>query len=603
MKSVLLILALACLSLRAAPPETAKAEKAMFPADSRHWSQHAEAVVISDLSKALPADSLTQGRREKGKWKAIPYSTADSEGWALSCYAQTGAPEVRVPLTQKGWHAVYIGASTVGALSKEMRNGWRAKLSDEPIYRRMANNLALLPNRRDVIQEGFLTVADLNGQSVEFASLPGLSATLCYIKLVPLTDAEAQSWTARKPNPATRTSIATFDGHSWIWPFQPRTEADLRANFRGFENTDFKKWWFQVLGADLVTYPTKVGNLPGEDTLDFSSDAHKAFVESVKALHQAGINPLKVARDVAREQGVEFHIMLRPAGWKASMPYEETFDSKFYAAHPEWRCVDRDGSATMHMSHAFPEVRQHLLDILRETLELQPEGVGMLFNRGMPLMLWEKPFCDRFQAMHGADARTVPEDDPRIYATRAAIMTEFMQDIRRLLDETAAAQGRKERYQISLGTFSKEVDNQKWGIDLPRWIEKGLVDDLGVTWFAYHTSFAQPDMDYYMRLTKGTQIGVYPFVISWKTGLPQEFCKKITGFYQKGATGIAIWDPTVKDGWSLKPHGNLMDVISQMGDRSQMLKWAKEGVPLPLSIPLTRLDENTYSRWFPTTGF
>ena len=140
--------------------------------------------------------------------------------------------------------------------------------------------------------------------------------------------------------------------------------------------------------------------------------------------------------------------------------------------------------------------------MFRETLELQPEGVGFVFNRGMPLMLWEDAFCERFKAMHNADAKAVDDDDPRIHATRAAIMTDFMTEVRALLDETAAKQGRKERYKISLGTFAKEADNQRWGLDLPNWIQQGLVDDLATTWFAYHTSFetvSYTHLDVYKR--------------------------------------------------------------------------------------------------------
>lgn len=67
------------------------------------------------------------------------------------------------------------------------------------------------------------------------------------------------------------------------------------------------------------------------------------------------MNPLKVALDAARAQGAEFHVMLRPAGWVGSMPYEETFNRKFYYAHPEWRCFDRDGTPTFFMSYALPK--------------------------------------------------------------------------------------------------------------------------------------------------------------------------------------------------------------------------------------------------------
>lgn len=577
----------------------------LLPTDSRRWSRAIEAVVLADFSKAEPASALITGRREKGKWKLLPFSTAGMEGRALSCYAGTGAPKITVPLAARGWHAIYLGMSTVSTGFKEAKNGLRAKLSDEAVFKNMANNLALLPDRRDVIQEQFVTVADLSGQSLDIAPQFALPATVCYVKLVPLRAEEVTAWSARHApeQRTTRTSIATFDGHSWIWPYRPQTADDLRANFRGFEDSDVGKWWFQVLGADLVCYPSKVGHLPGEGTVDFSSGAHATFVRTTEGLFKKGINPLQVAREAARAQGAEFHVMVRPAGWKAAIPYEETFNSKFYEAHPEWRCVDRDGTPTMHMSYAVPEVRQQVLAIFRETLDVQPEGVGLLFNRGMPMILWEEAFNARFQKLHHADARTVPEDDPRILALRATIMTEFITEIRTLLDDTARTQGRTVRYKISLGTFSTEADNRKFGFDLPLWIERGLVDDLGVAWFAHHTSFTQPDMAYYSRLTKGTKVGVYPFVISWKSGQPEELCKKVTDFYQAGASGIAIWDPQVEHGWTEKPHGNLFDTMGRLGHREDIARWAKSGVPLPLSIPLTRLDENHYSRWFPTTGF
>ncbi len=579
---------------------------AYLPTDSRLWSQSRNTIILTDFANALPATALTTGHREKGKWKVLPFSTAELKGNAISAYAFTGASTVTLPLNTKGWHAVYIGACTVSTGFKEAKNGFQAKLSNETVFKRMANNLALQPNRVDVIEEEFLTVSSLDGQSIDFAPLPNLPATICYVKLIPLTDQEVATWTSDRVAAAkrtTRTSIATFDGHSWIWPYEPKTADDLLGNFRGFENSDIGKWWFQVLGADLVIYPSKVGNMPGESTVDFPTAAHASFTHSLKALWANGINPLKVARDAARRQGVEFHVMLRPAGWKASIPYEETFNSKFFDSHPEWRCVDRDGTPTMYMSYACPQVRQHLLEIFRETLELEPDGVGFLFNRGMPMILWEEAFCERFQQIYGEDARKVPEDDQRILAMRATIMTEFMQEIRGLLDETAAKQGRAQRYKISLGTFSKEVDNQKFGFNLPLWIEKGLVDELGVAWFAHHTSFAQPDMAYYKKLTAGSNVGVYPFVISWKPGKPQELCKKVTAFYKGGAAGIAIWDPSVEVGWTETLHGNVFDVLSRLGQRDLIAKWAEDGVPLPLSIPLTRLDDNYYSRWFPTTGF
>jgi hypothetical protein len=582
-----------------------KETEEFFPNDSRNCSRLDSAIILTDWTQATPKDALTRGKREKGKWKLLPFETAELKGEALSTYSFTQAPIVSLPVPASGWHAIFVGVSTVSTGFREDHNGLKVKLSDERVFKRMANNLPLLPKRIDVIQEVFLAVSELSGQTIEVGSLPNLPATVCYVKLVPLTDKEVRLWKndhESSPN-ENRTTIATFDGHSWIWPYGCETEEDLLSNFRGFESSNIGKWWFQVLGADLVTYPSKVGTVPGINTTDFPTRAHAAFVDSIKALHAKGINPLKVAREEARRQGVEFHIMLRPAGWKAGIPFEETFDSQFFADHPEWRCIDRDGTPTMHMSYAFSDVRQHLLEIFRETLELEPDGVGLLFNRGLPLILWEKPFCERFTMMHGVDALEVEEDDPRIFATRAAIMTDFMKEIRLLLDESANQQARQQPYKISLATFSKETDNQKYGLDLPKWIELGLVDDLAIAWFTNHTSFATPDVSYYKRLTLGKKIGIYPFVVSWKPGTPTELCNKVTSYYEGGADGIAIWDPSIEKGWLGRPHGNIFDTLGRLGNRDRIKSWANDGVPLPLSIPLKRLDENYYSRWYPTTGF
>lgn len=575
-----------------------------FSNDSRGLSQAGKAVVVTDLSKMEPASALITGKRQKGKWKMIPFTTAEMKGTALSIYSATNPPVVKLPLTEKGWHGVYIGLATTSGGFNIGGNGIKAKLSDEPVFRRMANNLALMENRRAVIQECFVTVAELKGQSLEIAPMPGLPATVCYVKLVPMTEVEVKRSQEKSKH---RTSIATFDGHSWIWPFKPTTAEELAEEFRGYENTDIGKWWFQVTGSDLVCYPSKVGTYAGEGTVDFPTGAYSVYTKSLETMFKKGINPLKVARDAAKAQGTEFHVMLRPAGWVGSMPYEETFNSKFYYAHPEWRCYDKDGTPTFFMSYAVPEVRRQLIEVFRETLELQPEGVGFVFNRGMPLMLWEDAFCERFKKMHHADAKTVEDEDPRIHATRAAIMTDFMLEVRALLDETAKKQGRTERYKISLGTFAKEPDNVRWGLDLPNWIQKGLVDDIATAWFAYHTSFTktpgQIDMEYYRRITKGTNTKVYPMVIAWKTGKPKELCQKAAAYLVNGDAGVSIWDPQVMKGWPGGEPGNVFDVLGKLGSKDDLLRWAKNGPPTPLSIPLTRLDENYFSRWFPNTGF
>ena len=104
----------------------------LFPTDARRWLQNPSAIMMTDLSQAEPASALIKGLRQKGKWKALPYATAEWEGWALSCFSGTGAPQVSVPLRVKGWHAIYIGLATTSNPIVPTANGLKAKLSSEP---------------------------------------------------------------------------------------------------------------------------------------------------------------------------------------------------------------------------------------------------------------------------------------------------------------------------------------------------------------------------------------------------------------------------------------------------------------------------------------
>ncbi|MCB1204688.1 MAG: hypothetical protein KDN18_10555, partial [Verrucomicrobiae bacterium] len=202
--------------------------------DSRRWERSSEAVLHTDLAKVEPASAVITGKRQKGKWKAIPFSTAEFSGTALSIYSATNPEPVSLDLPERGPHAIYLGLATTSGGFTIGGNGLKAKLSDEPVFKRLANHLPLLADRRAVIEDCYLTAANLNGQSLEIAPLHGLPANLCYVRVVPLSEAELAEAFAPSDQ---RKAIATFDGHSWIWPFRPVTGAQLAEEFRGFETS------------------------------------------------------------------------------------------------------------------------------------------------------------------------------------------------------------------------------------------------------------------------------------------------------------------------------------------------------------------------------
>lgn len=587
-----------------------------FPDDPRQWSQYKRSLLIADWAQVEERDALVTGRREKGKWKVLPYEIGTMKGRALSAYYSTNPPPVRLPLGGiKGWHAVYVGLSTVsGGIVAAQPSGIMARLGGEEVFRRMKNNLRLTSIRGDVAQEVLLSVANLDASDyLEIKPYPNLPATVMFVRLVPIGDEERLAWEADGADVARRTAVATFDGHSWIHPYQPRTAEDLRGVFRGFERTDYGQWWFGIMGADLVCYPSKVGTIAGAETKDFPTAGHGEYTRSLQHLIDNGVNPLLEARNAARAQGREFHVFVRSQAWGASIPFEETFDSKFYRDHPEWRCVDREGRRTMHMSWAVPEVRRQILAVFREAVEMSdPDGVGIFFNRGMPLMLWEKAFSERFQREYGVDIMKVDAEDRRIHELRGKIMTEFMAELRAMLDGIGAAKGGK-RYKISASTLAAERYNTRFGLDLKTWVKRGLVDQFSPM-AAYYTAvpgqaYAPPDMAYYRSVVKGSTVKVFPYVVAWSTKLwsepnPKGLCSLVLQWYKDGADGICVWDPHPESGYGDNVYqGQPFDLLAYLNHRELLAYWAANGVPLPANRLVTKLGENEYSPWYPNTGY
>jgi lysophospholipase L1-like esterase len=567
------------------------------------WENSRKADLISDMTLCTPAHALSK-RREHAKWKVFEYETAEYSGKCVSVGRESSAPDLTFKLGKQGWHAVYVGLSTITDLVRPDKNHVEVKLTNDPVYTRLSNRLDLASPRRDVLEEVFLGVADLSENDLHFSTVYEMPARIHYVKTIPLTDAEVAIVLADRNQKETRTSVATFDGFTWIHPFRPQSRADLAATFSAYRNSDFKTWWFQVGGADLVHHPTKVGNLMGGHLDTFPRSVDREYVESVQHLHAKGIDPLRVAVEEAHAQEAEILICLRAAGWKGAPPWEEFFMSEFYESHPEWRCIDHDGTPTMHLSYAAEEVQDHLIEVYREALQREPDGAGFMFHRGMPLMLWEEPFCRRFIEKFGEDPRKIAEDDPRVFEMRAEIVTGFMRKIRDVLDETAKKLGREDRrLKLAVTTFATAADNKTFGLDVETWIQEKLIDQIGIAWFGYYTSGLKTksgDTAYYSRITAGTDVTIYPFYVGWKMNSASDLLNKVAQNYVDGADGIAFWDPNQFETWQSGKNA-FWPLVSRLGHRREILNGSL--LYKPVATPLTRLGENHYSRWYPNTGF
>ena len=595
------------------------AQNVLFEADK--WEKSKEAIILSDMAQVTPQSALTFDVRRKRQWKVLDYETKDGlKGNSIGSTPDTGAPAVTLPLNKKGWYAVYVGLGGMGRFLLE--NEARLKLTNDITYQHRRYSGA-----KDDIDEVFLKAADLTGQNLEIAQMR-MAATMdvnitmtsprhtviMYVKLVPLTEKEVELIKAERASKENKRLIGTLDAFSWIARNYPTTKEEFLEDFEHYRDTDFGTLCWQIIGGDLVNYKSKLGTIVGELTDDVSRPADRNITKSIKQFIERGEDHTKLAVQAAHSMNKRIFIGIRAEAFQASPAFEDYFTSKFYRAHPEYRAIDKDGTPAMRMSYAVPQVQQHMQGIIREVLEFKPDGIEIIFFRGLPLMLWEDAFSNRFKEKYGADAKIVPENDPRLYELRGEIMTEYMREIRKILDETQKAQGKKERYELMATVVHTENDNKKYGLDVERWVKEGLLNKISIFPAAFHTDTSKPvDMKWFSKITKGTNVEVYPLMIGWRLDSYETAIEGAKTFYQEGAAGLMFWDPFPTGMYTPRPPAparhyqravnTYWSLVSRLGHKNDLIAWETEKRPQAKYFPMKKWGNHYFGRWVPDVGF
>ena len=166
---------------------------------------------------------------------------------------------------------------------------------------------------------------------------------------------------------------------------------------------------------------------------------------------------------------------------------------QFMRDHPEWRIKLADGSPDVAMDYSHEGVRAHRLAIFTELAEQYDiDGLELDFMRS----------C-RYFAEKEAESKQ-------------QVMTEFVGEIRTMLDRVAAERGRD---RFILGTrMPPSLDEcGSLGLDPGEWIQQGWIDYVAPSdfmWLDYGTQ-----VEDFSTLCEGTECGVYPclnpFAAEW----------------------------------------------------------------------------------------
>ncbi len=546
-------------------------------------------VYLSDLALCQPASALSR-KPKRHHWRLLDYETAEVRGVMLVAGQNTAAPEITLPVPQKGWHAIYFGLRSYGGGEDESRLLVRLKSSD---------TFSMISHRpdpavRNQVDDYFWKVADLTGEDLVLRQFwtqavpenPDSVGNRCdgiwvaYVKLVPLSDSEVQTLQRDRQNRENKRLFAHHDAWSYTYSYRPTTQPEIRRELEAFWHTDFSRIYWEGGMGDRMYYPTKIGLTAADDWIEDPYRAGDRLAgEAWRALRQKGIDPFRTALEYAHRIGMEFHGTYRPAGFHFPVPEDEWNTGGFYDKHPEWRGRDRQGKPTPRLSYAYPEVRQAVASLLKEMAAYPLNGICLAYNRRPPLLEYETPIVDGFKAKYGEDHRNLSERDSRWLSYRATFLTEFMREVRVAMREVAQEQKRPEPMEVSAIVMGSESENLYQGMDLQVWVKEGLVDTL-IPYTSVERllssadSWTNPqDAEFFLRITRGSACKLALNLMPRQLP-PEEYRRRALALYRAGAEYLFFWDSDQRNDFDPS-----WTALGRLGHKEELEAWARAGSP------------------------
>lgn len=397
----------------------------------------------------------------RDKWCRVPYSTADRSGELLTAFPGCMPQDVVIRPQLTGWHRIYV------CMMIYENNMALLKLSADTAFE------LIMPTRSAgwdeyTLEEGFWRCADLTGQTLTIsrASFTEPCNTLiAWIRFVPMTEQEVADWKADFSRREDKRLYANNDMHNLLYSRVLKSREDWHTVVDAYRDSDVE--WISMENMMLST--ANAANMPEEILLVRDGDR---WVTEQRKSHYT-YEMLRELVERAHSQGRKTCSSLRMNCWIAGFPYVNgPYDNQFYLDNPHLRCVDRDGTPVERMSYAFPQVQQQVIDTMVDMARLGFDAVGLLYNRGMPYLLYEQPVADRFFAEYGEYPYELPLADPRLNHIHRQMMTEFMQKLRKALDDVFG----KGKVQIHAQVMRTLRDCHLTALDPEEWAKQGLVD-------------------------------------------------------------------------------------------------------------------------------
>jgi hypothetical protein len=517
-------------------------------------------LLITDMRCALPTDAWSDAeahihrRRSEpppaGKWRIIDYVSQRFSGSCLQT-VHPDAATLTIPLRRKGWHAVSIGLAhpwmrrtfvevrLTGEQDWQVIEGYRPGLDEPmPLYE---------PSGGSLLHEEPWIFADLTGKDLE------VRYPVDYPQGVRVGVGRGSFYSVRA-TPVRPEDLPTVTSRRHAYMVQALESSSRYPDDPRWIND---QWDVVCSNNNCLNHPLTLKAL--HSTFPYEPwDQEPYYAESYRddlaGPLEAGRDPVKETIATVHEHGKRFWFAMRPQAWGTAGVLDQATFTPFFAEHPEYRCVEADGGALSKLSVAFPEVRAYLNKHFKEWLQRGADGISVILVRGYPLVRYEEPIAELFRQRYGQDVRTVPDNEARLLAVWAEVVTEWFRELRQLCDEAGPTE-LSPRRQLSVYSGPSLEWNWQFGFDVATWAREGLVDVImPYPTGAHHTVqlygeyYDRPqgwiDMPAYREALQGTGVEIVPSLGSCIDHLIPlaVYRERAHRHYSEGATGLCRWD-------------------------------------------------------------
>lgn len=539
-------------------------------------------VIINDLVAASMEKENFSDHTTRNLWEVVSYETAEVSGKGIVASPRTMPEPLTLNPGLEGWYKIYVCMANLGGGSYIS-----IKLSNDEFAKVVA------PGKWHVnwgtfekVEESYWKAADMTGQKIVIKK-PELemsyTASLMWLRLVPMSDAEVEEYDARIKETRSKTMYAHMD-----MDFTHLDQVDLDNPH------DICTALYHIKDSDVGIFAQEVA-LDVEASMKILDDIHleeyttraargeemwnrERLVRNMKLIQNRDQN-LKEQIAYAHEHNMQFFTEHRMALSGMAFPYYQAlFENLFVKEHPEYFCRTRNGKVLEVCSYAYEEVQDYVIGNFKKLVQCGVDGITLIFTRGI-CVLFEQPVIDRFVEKYGdyVDFRRLPNSDPRVSEIKCDVMTDFMRKLRMELDDVAKVRGRN-RVKIYITAYYSVEESRMDGIDVERFAKEGLIDGvIQSNMTVYEETEDVLDTDGLIDLEKYTKKAETEYVvkrffgnskertiqgleaysqIAEKYGIkqyseiqwecteidPENYAEMAKSIYEKSRGGIALWD-------------------------------------------------------------